>query len=264
MIAENLSSKQYMLKYGINIKVGHVYKNFLEVLKAVGLPVELSQSKSSKIRIIDSLKEHTVYRRSGQKWVFQENNYGKIKEFPELEKGEILLPYDDRGVYYVSSFGRVWNRKNREWIPKYEYKGRYRVSLYSHLHILSRVVAMTFIPNPDNKPEVNHKDENSKNDRVDNLEWMTRKENNNYGTRIQRASETRAKNYPDSGFNKGMPVSDEIKQKRTQTIKERYPEGWGSWNKGKKHNKIKSKEKAIAEIKELILQYDISIEEIFD
>ena len=51
MIAENLSSKQYMLKYGTNIEVGHVYKNFLEVLEAVGLPVELSQSKSSKSRI---------------------------------------------------------------------------------------------------------------------------------------------------------------------------------------------------------------------
>ena len=264
MIAENLSSKQYMLKYGINIEVGHVYKNFLEVLEAVGLPVELSQSKSSKSRIIESLKEHTVYRRSGQKWVFQENNYGKIKEFPELEEGKILLPYDDQEVYYVSSFGRIWNRKNREWISKYEYKGRYKVSLYSHPYILSRVVAMTFIPNPDNKPEVNHKEEKKKNDRVDNLEWMTRKENNNYGTRIQRASETRAKNHPGSGFNKGIPVSDEIKQKRAQTIKERYPEGWGSWNKGKKHNKIKGKEKAIAEIKELILQYDISIEEIFN
>lgn len=63
---------------------------------------------------------------------------------------------------------------------------------------------------------------------------------------------------------KGMPVSDEIKQKRAQTIKERYPDGWGSWNKGKKHNKIKSKEKAIIKIKELILQYDISVEEIFN
>ena len=93
---------------------------------------------------------------------------------------------------------------------------------------------------------------------------MTRKENNNYGTRTQRAAETRLKKHPNSGFNKGMPVSDEIKQKRSQTIKERYPDGWGSWNKGKKRNKIKSKEKAIAKIKELISQYDISIEEIFN
>ena len=62
MIAENLSSKQYMLKYGINIEVGHVYKNFLEVLETVGLPVELSQSKNTKSRIIESLKEHTVLK----------------------------------------------------------------------------------------------------------------------------------------------------------------------------------------------------------
>lgn len=70
--------------------------------------------------------------------------------------------------------------------------------------------------------------------------------------------------HPNSGFNKGMPVSDEIKQKRAQTIKERYPDGWGSWNKGKTHsNNVRNKEKAITKIKELISQYDISAEEIF-
>ena len=224
MIAENLSNRQYMLKYGINIKTNYIYKNFSEVLEAVGFPTRLYQSKSSKRIIVESLNEYTVYERIGQKWIFKENHYGDIKEFPELEEGEILLPY-----------------------------------------ILSRIIAMTFIPNPDGKAEVNHKDENPKNDRVDNLEWMTRKENNNYGTRIQRASETRAKKHPGSGFNKGMSVSDEIKQKIAQTIKERYPEGWGSWNKGKTHrNKINAKEKAITKIKELILQYDISTEEIFN
>lgn len=265
MIAENLSNRQYMLKYGINIKTNYIYKNFSEVLGAVGLPTRLYQSKSSKRIIVESLNEYTVYERIGQKWIFKENHYGDIKEFPELEEGEILLPYDDKEIYYVSNLGRIWNRKNRKWITKYEYRGRYKVNLYNHPYILSRIIAMTFIPNPDGKAEVNHKDENPKNDRVDNLEWMTRKENNNYGTRIQRAMETRMKRYPGSGFNKGMPVLDEIKQKRAQTIKERYPDGWGSWNKGKKHsNNIRNKEKAIAKIKELILQYDISTEEIFN
>ena len=265
MIAENLSNRQYMLKYGINIKTNYIYKNFSEVLEAVGLPTRLYQSKSSKRIIVESLNEYTVYERIGQKWIFKENHYGDIKEFPELEEGEILLPYDDQEIYYVSNLGRIWNRKNRKWITKYEYKGRYKVNLYNHPYILSRIIAMTFISNPDGKAEVNHKDENPKNDRADNLEWMTRKENNNYGTRIQRAMETRMKKHPNSGFNKGVPVSDEIKQKRAQTIKERYPDGWGSWNKGKKHSdNIHNKEKAIAKIKELILQYDISVEEIFN
>lgn len=45
---------------------------------------------------------------------------------------------------------------------------------------------MAFIPNPDNLPFVNHKDENPKNNHVDNLEWCTPKYNSNYGTQIER------------------------------------------------------------------------------
>lgn len=43
-----------------------------------------------------------------------------------------------------------------------------------------KLVALAFIPNPDNLPEVNHKDYNRSNPRVDNLEWITRKDNIRY------------------------------------------------------------------------------------
>ena len=56
-------------------------------------------------------------------------------------------------------------------------------------HMAHRLVAQAFIPNPENKPEVNHKDENIQNNCIDNLEWMTSKENANYGTRNKRVSE---------------------------------------------------------------------------
>lgn len=48
------------------------------------------------------------------------------------------------------------------------------------------MVAETFIPNPENLPEVNHKDENKQNPCMNNLEWCTSKYNSNYGTRKER------------------------------------------------------------------------------
>ena len=59
--------------------------------------------------------------------------------------------------------------------------------------LVHRAVAEAFIPNPDNLPCVNHKDENPSNNRVDNLEWCTHKYNTNYGTRAKRFVESNHK-----------------------------------------------------------------------
>ena len=56
--------------------------------------------------------------------------------------------------------------------------------------LVHRLIALTFIPNPNNYPIVNHKDENSSNNCVDNLEWCTQRYNTNYGSHNIRMSKT--------------------------------------------------------------------------
>ena len=56
------------------------------------------------------------------------------------------------------------------------------------MFLVHRLVADTYIPNPDNLPQVNHKDENPLHNWVDNLEWCDNKYNCNYGTRTDRSA----------------------------------------------------------------------------
>ena len=78
-----------------------------------------------------------------------------------------------------------------------------------------RLVAQAFIPNTDNLPQVNHKDENKQNNCVDNLEWCTCEYNIKYGTRLQRQSNTIREQFANGRVNgmTGRHHSEEMKCK---------------------------------------------------
>lgn len=104
------------------------------------------------------------------------------------------------GLYQVSNLGNIkslnYNRKGISKILKQglEKGGYLRISLSknkkSKTKAVHRLVAEAFIPNPDNLPQVNHKNEDKTDNNVNNLEWCNVSYNINYGTRTERCGKS--------------------------------------------------------------------------
>ena len=120
------------------------------------------------------------------------------------------------GLYEISKNGKVLSFKRRPAILK-QYKGRYykvgltKDGIQKHFFV-HRLLAIAFIPNPHNKPYVNHIDGNKLNNSLDNLEWCTASENAIHAFKL--------------GLNK---VTDETRKKMSKAKK-----GCTPWNKGKR------------------------------
>ena len=177
---------------------GHIVDPHYRLLKKDGGSVRLSIHGEEKKFCIDYLVEQC---------------FG-IQHVPSLE-GEIWKPIKGyEGIYKVSNKGRILaerhflTRKNgikqfcKEQIVQPSSKinsGYYIVNLIKENDkqrhfLIHRLVALAFIPNPSNLPEVNHRDEDKRNNDVTNLEWCTKEYNSIYGTCQERRIQTRLRN----------------------------------------------------------------------
>ena len=106
---------------------------------------------------------------------------------------ELLNIKGYEGLYGISPDGRVFGYKRKKFLtPRTIGRGYQGVSLSkdgkTKQFLIHRLVAETYISNPNGLPQVNHINEDKTDNRVENLEWTTAKENDNHGTRNKRIS----------------------------------------------------------------------------
>lgn len=110
------------------------------------------------------------------------------------------------GLYQISNLGNIKSfKQSLKYHKVHEYllkptlanNGYCQVTLYGSTgrkkFLVHRLVAEAFLPNPNNYPQINHKDEDPTNNRVDNLEWCTAEYNNAYGTARIRTIDSKSK-----------------------------------------------------------------------
>ena len=85
--------------------------------------------------------------------------------------------------YQITDDGRVWSKKTNKWIKSALCKGYKHISLrkngFTYTKFIHKLVAEAFIPNLENKPEIDHKNTDRTDNRVENLRWTDRKGNMN-------------------------------------------------------------------------------------
>lgn len=175
---ENNLIKRYMTK----IKVTNKQTNEIivyESIKKCSENINISYSNAARYIKKGENKMYKFEYEDSQRRVINET--GVIwKEFPECDK------------YMVSNTGEVKHKKNKNILKACMVNGYKFLTLYPKLNrLVHRMVAMTFLENPNNLPIVDHKDGNELNNHVDNLRWCTQKENMNNPITIKKMS----KNY---------------------------------------------------------------------
>jgi hypothetical protein len=112
----------------------------------------------------------------------------------DIEEWKTIPGFD---LYEASTWGSIRRRKNQRLLGQQPFDDYARVSVcvkgVRTFHRAHRLVALTFIPNPENKPYIDHIDENKRNNHISNLRWVSASENMLYYYQNKKGSLTKEK-----------------------------------------------------------------------
>jgi hypothetical protein len=121
-------------------------------------------------------KEKSIWNKKFM-WKYSEDREGRTDIDMSDSINEIWKMYDNSN-YEISTNGRVRNILTKYIVKKLKNTGgREYIKFSNKHHLIHRLVALTFLPNDDDLPEVNHKDKNPQNNKLENLEWISSKNN---------------------------------------------------------------------------------------
>lgn len=170
----------------------------------------ISKLFESKIMVNQSTREYIIYELTRMATKAESIHVSQL----EL-KEEWRDVKDYEGLYMVSNLGRIRNVKELVMKQINAHSGYNLIKLYKktefedyHPLQIHRMVATAFLPNENNLPQVNHKDFNKHNNRVDNLEWCDAKYNSNWNDYIRKGG------IPIVAYNK---ITKEVKKYESQT-----------------------------------------------
>lgn len=117
--------------------------------------------------------------------------YIKKKRVQKLPPAPHILQHNERWIvgfdskYTINTNGQVYSVRSKRYLNGVNNGyGYLQICLSGRMTYIHRLVGCAFIPNPDNKPQINHKDGNKQNNTVENLEWVTAKENQIHAVKI--------------------------------------------------------------------------------
>ena len=141
---------------------------------------------------------------------------------------EIWKPIPNCDGYFVSNLGRFKNAVGEIKQPhgKKDWYQQINLKPYGGLYV-HRLIALTFIPNPENKSDVNHINGIKDDNRVENLEWVTHQENIQHAWRTGLTKGNTGKHFSEEALKhmsearRGHEVSEETRKKMSESLKDR-------------------------------------------